>query len=346
MKKNTLTILITLVLAIIAAYLFYTRKEGTIRQELKDFAIEDTSAITKIFLVDMANNQVTLEKIKPGHWMVNGRYKVRNDLIDVLLKTMKNLEVKSPVARAARENVIKRLATVAVKVEIYQNNNDEPGKVYYVGGATQDKYGTYMLLENSSEPFIMSIPYFSGYLTTRYNTDEYEWRDKMVFNYQFKDIAGVKVEYFKNPEYSFAIANTGNWTYTLRSLQNDELIANYDTTNLKIYLTFFKNVQFEGFVRNMDEAYCDSIVSYLPVCTITVSDMSGKTTKVRAFLKPVPKGGVDTDGNPIEYDVDRMYALIDARPVGRDDRSGDERQLVTIQYFVFDKLFLTIDDFF
>src|SRR3972149_10537431 len=174
MKKNRLTIIITIALAIIAAYLLYTSKKGTIRQELKDFAVEDTSAITKIFMVDMRNNQVTLQKEKPGNWAVNGKYRARNDLIDVLLKTMKNLQVKSPVARAAHDNMVKQLATGAVKVEIYQNNNTNPGKVYYVGGATQDKYGTYMLLENSSEPFIMSLPYFSGYLTTRYNTDEYE----------------------------------------------------------------------------------------------------------------------------------------------------------------------------
>lgn len=334
MKKNTLTILITLALAVIAGYFLYTNRKGTIRQELKDFAIEDTSAITKIFMVDMANHRITLEKTKPGYWTVNGRYKVRNDLMDILLKTMKNLEVKSPVARAARENVIKRLATGAVKVEIYQNNDDEPGKVYYVGGATQDKYGTYMLLENSSEPFIMSIPYFSGYLSTRYNTDEYEWRDKTVFNYQFKDIAGITVEYPRDTAYSFAITNTGNWNYTLRSLQNDELISDYDTTNLKIYLTLFKNVQFESFVRKMNKAYRDSIVSYPPMCTITVSDMSGNTTKMRAFLKPAPKGETDMADNSIKYDVDRMYALID-----------DERELVTIQYFVFDKLFLTVDNF-
>ena len=345
MKKNTLTIIITIVLAVIVAYLFYTSKEGTIRQELKDFAIEDTSAITKIFLADMSNHQVTLEKIEPGHWIVNGKYKARKDLIEILLKTMKNLEVKSPVAKAARENVIKRIATGAVKVEVYQNNNDEPNKVYYVGGATQSQMGTYMLLENSSNPFIMNIPYFSGYLTTRYNTDEYEWRDKTVFNYQFKDIAGVKLEYTHNPEYSFSIMNTGNWTYTLRSLQNDELIANYDTNNLNIYLTFFRNIQFEGFVRNKDTAFRDSIVSYPPFCTLTVTDMSGNTTKVKAFLKPVPKGTTDLNDNPIEYDVDRMYALIDTRHVGRNYRSVDENQLVTIQYFVFDKLFLVINDF-
>ena len=286
-------------------------------------------------MVDMRNNQVTLQKEKPGNWAVNGKYRARNDLIDVLLKTMKNLQVKSPVARAAHDNMVKQLATVAVKVEIYQNNNNNPGKVYYVGGATQDKYGTYMLLENSSEPFIMSLPYFSGYLTTRYNTDEYEWRDKTVFNHQFKDIAGVKVEYELNPQYSYTITHTGNWNYTLKSLQNGKLIENYDTTNLLMYLTFFSNVQFEGFVRKMDNAYRDSILSYPPVSIITVSDMSGKTTKLRTFLKPVSEGGYDSEGNPVKYDVDRMYALI-----------NDEEQLVTIQYFVFDKLFLIIDDFY
>ena len=112
------------------------------------------------------------------------------------------------------------------------------------------------------------------------------------------------------------------------------MIATYDSTNLKIYLTLLQNIHFESFVRKMDKAYLDSIVSYPPVCIMTISDMSGKTTKIKTYLKPVPEGGLDIYGDPIEYDVDRMYALID-----------DEKEFVTIQYFVFDKLFLTVDDF-
>jgi hypothetical protein len=48
-------------------------------------------------------------------------------------------------------------------------------KQYYVGHATQDNTGTYMLLtnpetdKNYEDPFVTHIPGFDGFLSTRYN---------------------------------------------------------------------------------------------------------------------------------------------------------------------------------
>ena len=68
--------------------------------------------------------------------------------------------MRSPVPKAAFNNVIKQIATSGTKVEIYQGK-DKPSKTYYIGGATLDHQGTYMILETegvkSSVPFIMYI---------------------------------------------------------------------------------------------------------------------------------------------------------------------------------------------
>ena len=159
--KNNILIFIAIFLSAVSAYLYFAEERGTIRQELKDFAVDDTASITKIFLADKVKHSVTLTRIKQCHLEVDNKYRASKDLVDVLIKTIKTIEVKSPVARDARDNVIKRLSTGAIKVEIYQGE-DTPSKVYYVGGATKSTMGTYMLLENSTEPFIMHIPYFYG----------------------------------------------------------------------------------------------------------------------------------------------------------------------------------------
>ena len=48
---------------------------------------------------------------------------------------------------------------------------------------------------------------------------------------------------------------------------------------------------------------------------------------VKAFNKPVPEGTVNLNNEPIHFDQDRMYALI-----------NNDKDVVIIQHFVFDKL--------
>ena len=196
--KNRILIAVIAILGILAGYLYLKDKgnRGTIKEERRDFAVEDTASITKIFLVNKAQKSVTLTRVSKGRWKVNEKYYARRDLINVLLKTINLLKVKSPVSKASRNNVITRLASGATKVEIYQGA-DEPAKVYYVGGATQSTMGTYMLIEGSSEPFITHLPSFFGYLSTRYVTNLDLWRDKTFIDLQFKDIRSIAITAIK-----------------------------------------------------------------------------------------------------------------------------------------------------
>ena len=330
--KTKYLIIIIILLGSFAAYKYFTQTNSTIT-ERKDFAVKDTAAITKVFLAGKNEKQVTLTRLSKSQWKVNGTYKARKDLVKVLLKTICNIEVKSPVAKAARENVIKRLASGATKVEIY-TDGEEPNKVYYVGGATQNTMGTYMLLENSSEPFIIHLPYFFGYLTTRYTTDIRQWRDKSVISLEFKDIKKVQIEYPEVSEQSFSITNIGDWSYELKALNTDSIVRDHDSTALKIYLTGFKNIQYEGFEQKITKAAKDSIFNSTPVNIFTCIGINGEEVVMKSYLKPDYEDRVDIDGNPIIYDVDRMYARI-----------NNTDELVTIQYYVFDEIFLGLGNF-
>ena len=331
--NNKIIIGIIVLLGAVAGYLFLRQGQGTIKPELKDFAVKDTASITKIFLVDKAQKSVTLTRINKGRWKVNQKYYARRDLINVLLKTINLLEVKSPVSKTSRSNVITRLASGATKVEIYQGE-ELPSKVYYVGGATQNTMGTYMLIEGSSEPFITHVPSFFGYLSTRYATQLDLWRDKTFIDLQFKDIQHVQLEFPGDPTYSFSILNKGNWDFELRSLYNDSVVLDYDTVGLRVYLTGFKNIQFEGFEKEKDQHYIDSIFESRPVHALTVETIDGHVNYMQAYLKPDEEDRLDINGEPMLYDVDRLYARINGG-----------KELVTIQYYVFDNIILGLPDF-
>jgi hypothetical protein len=129
-NKNKVLYIILVVLLAITIYFIKTSSNTTIKGRFSNFAIADTAAITKIFMVNKTGKKVLLER-KKGYWEVNRKYKTRKDAIDVLLQTMKDIKVKEPIAKSALETEIKRMSVKSVKVEIYTDGK-EPIKTYYV----------------------------------------------------------------------------------------------------------------------------------------------------------------------------------------------------------------------
>ena len=332
-SKNKIAVFLFIVVAALALWLYRHNSKGTIRKELYDFAVEDTSSINKIFMVNMAGKQVTLEKIKPGHWQVNGKFKTRNDAIKNLLSMIKDMRVKAPVAKSALENISKELASRATKVEIYQK--DKLVKMYYVGGDTQDGLGTFMLLndletgENSSMPFVMNIPGFNGFLSVRYFLDEEMWRDKIIYGFYPDQISSVSLKNVRFPDSSFTLSLSGMNKVSLADSKGNN-IADFDTLKAKRYLTYFSNLQYEVLKNDMRKSLRDSVLAKGPVHIIELKDREGKIHSMKTFAKPAndPDATDEITGKPITEDVERMYALI-----------NEDKDLATIQYFVFGKMF-------
>jgi hypothetical protein len=196
-KKNKKLIAATIVLAIITVWLVMQNQSGTVREELRDFAVQDTASVTKIFLADRSGKSIELER-EGNRWRLNKKYYARRDAVKVLLETLKNVSVRSMVAKSGYNSIIKQLSSSGIKCEIYMHGEKKPGKVIYVGTETQDSKGTYMMLENSSVPFVTEIPGFEGYLTPRFFLNEQEWRDKTVLDFAYNDIRSIRAVY--NPD--------------------------------------------------------------------------------------------------------------------------------------------------
>ncbi len=333
MKRNLILAILAAILAI-GAYVLYSANQssGTIGEAAKAFAIEDTAQVSKIFLADKYGNQSTLERKDDGTWTLNGRYPARQDAVLTLLSTMKNMAVQSPVGKNAHKTVMKDMASRATKVEIYTGDS-KPSKVYYVGGATQNNQGTYMKMEGAEEPFVMEIPGFVGYLSTRYFTESHKWRGTILFNEPIENIKTVRVEYSAHPTKSFEIELFEGNEVTLKSLQPETYIENFDTAAIAQYLFGFKKINYEA-VENFDALKVDSILNTPVVFTISLTDKNGKTTTVKSYRKKSRYVKGHEPENPSEYDVDRMYANV-----------NDEKEIILIQYFVFNKLLQEIDHF-
>jgi hypothetical protein len=342
MKKNRITLIIVLILILVAAGLIITNSYTTLHKEESDFSIQDTSTVAKIFLADKNNNEVILERSASGGWTVDGKYPAQQAKISSFLKTLEDLEVKSPVPLASRNNVITRMAVIAKKIEIYQivprinlfNKiklfpHEKLIKTYYVGDVTQDNQGTFMLMEGSEEPFVVYIPGFRGFVSTRYSTVVADWRDYTVFRTPINEIQSVKLEFPLHPEESFEVEVHDNQNIILKKLFDNQLVNNYDTIRMLNFLTGFEDIRFESLlVHLIEKEFIDSVSASLPKTIITLTDRGGEVNRVKIFNKPGFASLYTGDGMTVEpYDLDRAYALV-----------NDEEDFVLIQYFVFDRV--------
>lgn len=350
MKRRNLILLIILIVLLVAAIIvFFTRYhivsyesygethyrieriKGTLKV-LRDFAVNDTASINKIFLADKQNNTILLER-KNDHWTVNGDNIARRDFVDVLLETIKDVEVAAPVPKSKLDYVLRSISTNSTKVEIYQDNTLV--KTYYVGGVTPDNKGTYMILEGSSAPFEMHIPGFTGFLSTRYITDLFEWKDRILFKYSASDIKSVSLVFPADPENSFMAVNNGNNSYSLISLETGKPITEADPMMIKEFISRYKFVGFESFLNGTTEYQkLDSILKSPEMCIYTVEDRSGTKKTLKTFSRPNFKNVYDDEGNFYNNDVDRFYGVI-----------NNDKDLVLLQYINFDLLTKKLSDF-
>ncbi|HET6226295.1 MAG TPA: hypothetical protein VFF27_08455 [Bacteroidia bacterium] len=336
--KNRIAAIIVILLGSMAFWLIINNKKGTIKETLRDFAVEDTASITKIFLADKSLKSIILERKPGGTWMVNGKYIARADVMQTLMQTIKNVDVKEPVGNAAQDNIIKRLSGSAIKCEIYAG--EELVKAYYVGTETADQKGTYMILidpstmKPSAKAFVTYIPGFEGYLTTRYLTKEKGWRDQTIFKYNPDQIKSVRLEAPNTPEFGYEVMVNGNNNYDLQLLNKQKSTVKPDTLAVKQYLTYFRNLSFETFEDQLSEKQLDSLRMTKPLNIMTVKDNTGKTTTVKFYPRYAKKHSDDTAEKKTAIDMDRMDATID-----------DGKEVYVVQYYVFGKVMPPADYF-
>ncbi len=338
MKKLLPLLLLVLVAGALAFYFFDSNKRvGTSHAAQTSFEIADTSRVGKIFIADTKGKTVTIAREEGEQWTVNGKYPARPDAVETLLKTFKNVYVQRPVSKESQEQVNRVMAGASKKVEIY----DRKGKwikTWYVGHATMDKKGTYMLLETpkygrSTEPFIMDMKGFIGMLNTRFFMDENEWRSVVILKYDELTIKELEVEYPGSESESFKITYAGGNNIQLFPHGSSESINRFDTTLVKDYLLNFKLASFENYKTGLSEAQEDSIMQQSPFQIIHIRD-SGGEHHIKLWPKKAPEGQMSEDGQtPAVIDIERIYA------------ATEEGELALAQRFVWDKFRAPIQAF-
>lgn len=363
MDKNLIRlILVLIVLTALAGYYLWDKSLGeTSEGGDRNFAIPNPDLVTKIVITDREGNRSELNAIdqnwlvagipvnpltkqlmlrfKPkasvyrgGFWTVNNEYVARPAAIGILLETLKKIKVDQPIPEQSRQNVLDGLIQESRKVEVFMGD-DQPVRVFHVGGGAPNTYGTYTVMEQdgsmSGNVYLTYILNFDGYLMERFISDPHDWRDKAVFRFLPKEIKRVAVNYFDAPEQSFEIEREEGDVF---SLTNPDVPAQSPqmANSLKVqnYLQHFTNISIEAYLNHVLDP--DTLNVGPAKAQIDVEDIYGKERSITLFYKPVnqrTKMQFDTTGSPNQYDIDRFYGEM-----------NDGQDFVIAQFFVFGKV--------
>ncbi len=335
-RSSLIVIILLTILCAVSYYLYKNKTSGsTVDKEARDFKIEDTASITKIFMADKNGQSITLTRTDKG-WVTPNKYPCRSDAINLLLYTMKRMEVKSPVGKNAKPGVIKTMVGRSIKVQAYHNNTLI--KQYYVGHENMENDATYMILTNLDEdknyedPFLMCIPGFNGYLSSRFILNEDEWRDRMVINYTPPQLKTIKMEFTENMDSSFVLNLNSTTSFELKKLNGTPIP--FDELKMKQYLAYFQNISYEQLLNNFNKKLTDSIQNAIPFLKMSITTTDFKTRTFRFVNKHTTAALNRKYGYDYKYDPDRLFLV---------EESNKETSL--IQYYVFGKIIQTYSYF-
>jgi len=314
MPKKQLVYLALIILMAVLIWFLSADKKSTISVE-NDFAISDTSSVSKIFIADRNGTTINLSR-SAKNWVINNKYEVRKDAIKTILITISQIRIQRPVSKNAFDNVIKNLATRGVKIEIY-TNQETPNKTYTIGSSTSNHLGTYMFLAGSETPFIVHIPSFNGFLSPRYGIQgnkisEKDWRTTNIFSLKAENIAKVTLNHIQQAEKSFRLT-----TDSMTLFNNLGHEVSFNQENTLQFLNSFKLLNCESYKDGKEK-----LEFATPLHELIVNNDTLRTYAIGSKLIK------DKEDN---FTVKRMHATL------------NNGELMLIQDYVFNKVLITID---
>ncbi len=337
MKSKLILTLVLLAIAVVAGYFYFSKSNSTFHGDDTAFAVENIDDLTRVFIATEhgATADLTLEN---GVWYINGKHEAQSFSMDMLLNSLKDLQVEAPVPAKAKENMLRSLAVRNKKVELYKNNEETPYKTIYVGEASQMLNGNLCLLETrkngrAENPYYVGKKGHRGIIAPIFFVKETDWMSTRVFAHQPKQITSVEVSYPQMSEQSFAIEKSGDNVALLNPVSGEK-IPQSKVNRLAVdqYLKQFAKIHFETLDLDLTKNQRDSILNSTPRATISLTSTGQKTTTIELYQKEGIQRNVEYKAIGKGEDLDYFYG-------------NYEGKFVLCQRYVFDKLLYGRDNF-
>lgn len=283
---NRTYILAAIVVALLLAVFLLNRADGDSERgthlvEGRNFAIEDARDIGRIYIVDRDGNQTDLRR-SGDHWLLDEKYRTSENTIKNLLDAVTRIELQTIPSYGGTRTLVENIAANGIRVQIFDRSENKM-RGYYIGGATPNELGTYVIMEEAEQPYIAHIPGWDGNMRFRFNLVGDDWRTKKYFQIEADDIQTVTVEYPTERIKSFHLEradggfllspfynNTSLPTRPIAKGQAEQYLVRLPT----LYLNRYRNDQGEERAEFMQQ---------LPFATISVTKIDGESEVLKLY---------------------------------------------------------------
>ncbi len=322
MKNRNKKLIFFIIILITASVLFYLKNYKN-DKIFKQFAVKNTEKITKIIIKDSLNNVITLEK--SDIWLLNQKFEVRRQSIDLLLQTIENLQIQAPVPKNLISDVSKKLYKNKKTISLFAGK--KMIKKWYCGQYSQTFNGTFMSSSDDVKPYIVNLPGIENNLNNIFSTNELQWRTKSIYKYTANQISEISVKYTNKPQESFNLKLIKN-NAELTEIYNNKSYKNVNSNAVSQYISYFENIEFDLIFTNISKKSRDSILIQKPIHEITVTLKSGIKNTIKTYNRML------NDQKSKKQDLNYLNASI-----------NDDKDIVIIKYYNLDLLFKNLDYF-
>lgn len=298
-KKNKIRLILLAVLTALTLLVFWwIQPENRLDIDPGIFQVEDLSTISR---VDLASDSASLSLGYDGaRWTVNDSLEADGNMVRVLFATLQQARPKRGVTKATRDSIFRELEENGVKVSLYQE--DQLRKKFLAGG-NPAKTVAYFADPESKEVYVMAIPGYRVYVSGILELGPDGWRDKFVFNFNWRNFKSMAVTFPERPSENFTV-----------SMQRDffgiEGMAEADTAKLNAFLDDVSLLTVDEYIS--EPALMDSLTRMQPIVDLVVTDIGNRTYRLRLFEAnhSGPLFGIIQGTQPALFDPKKVRSLM------------------------------------
>lgn len=199
---------------------------------------------------------------KNGELYINDKYKVKSDLQEAFLLILTQIEVKRPVSKKLRAELLAAMDSAGVLVNMYESGMLV--KSIEVWGDKRKEI-TYVKEPDKEDIYIVTIPGHAVYLGDIFFYNENEWRNNTLFQSTWRSLNKLSVQFPKATSENFSVEFAEDFFYI------PELEA-FDTTALLDYLETFSNIRIVNYLPQK-KWLIDSLLNVKPDLRIKIDDL-------------------------------------------------------------------------
>ncbi|MFN8415836.1 MAG: DUF4340 domain-containing protein [Cytophagaceae bacterium] len=226
------------------------------------FVKVDTSDIEQIRYTYKGTSH-TIEVVSPTKWMIDGKYELRPDVIQLIKIGMGRMEPKMAVSNELLTQASQTLNEKGVKLEV---QGEEQNTTFIISANPNDQNSSWYTGGGNAQPLVIQVPGFTGDYSTIFRMNVQDLRDPLVFSSSPGSLLELEVSYKDQPKYNFFIRQ-GERGYEVDG------IAKLDTNKLYAYLNLYQQVNVYSYMVDKAKDSVETLLKgKMPEVSIRLKD--------------------------------------------------------------------------